>query len=326
MRYIGRRLIFYVIALWASVTFNFAIPRAMPGDPAEAIYAANHQALQNDPNALHAIQVELGLSNDPMIVQYWHYIVNLAHGNLGTSFTTMAPVSQIIRDALPWTLFLVGLASVIAFVIGTLAGIYCSWRRGGLADGILVPATAVFSAFPPFFLALLLAYYVGIVAGWLPYGSAYDTGSVPNLSLDFIGQMLHHAILPALTIVVAALGGWLIGMRNAMINTLAEDYVTMATAKGLTDRRVMLRYAARNAILPQVTGFAMSLGFVVGGQVFIEYVFNYPGIGFQLVNGVGQEDYPLIQGILLIITVCVLLANLAADLVYARLDPRVRRS
>jgi len=318
-------LFFYLIALWASITLNFALPRAMPGDPAMALLAKLGPSLANQPNALQVVETEMGVSKDPLLVQYWHYLVNLAHGDLGTSYGMSEPVTQIIRDTLPWTLFLVGLASFISFIVGTLIGVYCAWRRGGIADSILVPATAVCAAFPPFFLALILAYYVGTLAGWLPNTGSYASLAGPNLSLSFIGDMLYHAILPAIALVIASVGGWLIGMRNAMINTLAEDYVTMATAKGLRDRRVMIWYAARNAILPQVTSFAMVLGFAVGGQVVIEYVFNYQGIGFQLVNAVGQQDYPLIQGVLLVITVAVLVANFAADLLYARLDPRVRR-
>ena len=261
----------------------------------------------------------------PLPLQYWHYLVNLVHGDLGTSYGMHEPVAQVIRDTLPWTLFLVGVASFIAFIFGTLLGIYCAWRRGGFADSVLVPATAVFAAFPPFFLALLLAYYVATLGGWFPNGGSYASLTGPNLDFGFIGDMLQHAVLPAFALVIASVGSWLIGMRNAMINTLSEDYVTMATAKGLADRRVMIWYAARNAFLPQVTSFAMVLGFAVGGQVIIEYVFNYQGVGFQLVNAVSSQDYPLIQGILLVVTVAVLFANFAADVLYARLDPRVRR-
>jgi peptide/nickel transport system permease protein len=180
------------------------------------------------------------------------------------------------------------------------------------------------SSFPYFFLALLLLYALAFKLGWFPTSHAWTTGSTPRFSPAFIGDVLYHAILPAFTVVVVAIGGWLLGMRNTMINTLAEDYITLAQAKGLSDRRVMLAYAARNALLPQITGFAMALGYLVGGQVLVEYVFSYPGMGFTLATAVGNQDYPLVQALLLIITVCVLAANLAADLVYARLDPRVR--
>lgn len=327
MRYIIRRLTFYIAALWAAITLNFAIPRLMPGNPAEVIYAQNASVFNSDPGALDSIKAALNLSTDPMPLQYWHYLVQLAHGDLGVSFTQYpVRVSSIIMTHLPWTLFLVGTASILAFVLGTLLGIICSWRRGGIFDSILVPVTAVTSSFPVFFLALLLLYYCASVHSWLPTGHAFEPGSAPHFSLSFIGDMIYHALLPAFTLVIVSIGGWVLGMRNAMINTLAEDYVTMATAKGLSDRRVMVTYAARNAILPQVTGFAMALGFVIGGAFLIELVFDYEGIGFFLIQAVNNEDYPLIQGLLLFVVVCVLVANFCADLLYARLDPRVRRT
>ena len=325
MSYLYRRLIFYLVALWAAVTLNFAIPRMMPGNPAEVIYAQHSQQLSGNPHALDAIKASLGLSDDPMPLQYWHYLVNLVHGNLGTSFF-YGPVTDIIRDRMPWTLFLLGMASLLAFILGTMLGIYCSWRRGGIADSILVPVTALTSSFPTFFLSLLFVYYVGYKLGWFPTGGSYEQGTAPHLCFSFLWDMTYHAILPAFVILITSIGGWVLGMRNAMINTLAEDYVQMAVAKGLHERRVMVMYAARNAILPQITGFAMAIAFIVGGAFLTELVFNYQGVGFALINAVNNLDYPLLQGLLLFITCCVLFANLVADLIYARLDPRVRRT
>jgi peptide/nickel transport system permease protein len=175
-------------------------------------------------------------------------------------------------------------------------------------------------------LGLILLYVLAFILRWFPTSHAYDVSLQPGFNLHFFGSVLYHAILPALTLIIVTVGGWLLGMRNVMINTLAEDYITMAQAKGLSDRRVMFGYAARNALLPQITGLAMSLGFLVGGQVLIETVFSYPGVGFILANAVGQEDYPLIQALLLNFVVCMLIANLAVDLLYARLDPRVRNT
>jgi len=326
MRYLIRRLIFYVVSLWSAITLNFAIPRLMPGNPAEIIYAQNAAVFSSNPNALKSIEASLNLSHDPMPIQYWHYLVQLAHGDLGVSFTQYpVKVTDIIMTHLPWTLFLVGTSTFIAVALGTLLGIICSWKRGSILDSILVPVTTIVSSFPVFFLALLLLYFCASVHNWFPTGHAFDPGSAPSLNLPFIGQMFYHAALPAFVLVVTTMGGWLFGMRNAMINTLAEDFVTMATAKGLHERRVMIWYAARNAILPQVTGFAMSLGFVIGGAFLIELVFDYEGIGFFLIQAVNNEDYPLIQGLLLFVVVCVLIANFCADMLYARLDPRVRR-
>jgi len=325
MRYFGRRLLFYLVALWASITLNFAIPHLMPGNPAEAIFASHAQQLRGNPQALRTLETALGISNDPLPVQYWHYLGDLAHGDLGTSFSFFpSRVSSIIATSLPWTIFLVGLASIIAFVVGVGLGTLVAWRRGGWLDSLLPPLTLLTSSFPFFFLALLLLYVVAFELRLLPLNGAYTMGSVPSASLGFVGDALAHAILPAATIVIVSIGGWILGMRNTMINTLSEEYITAAEAKGLSGRRVMLAYAARNALLPQVTGFALSLGYLVGGQILIEYIFSYPGVGYLLANAIGSEDYPLIQALLLVITVCVLLANLAADLLYGRLDPRVR--
>jgi peptide/nickel transport system permease protein len=325
MRYIRRRLLFYLVALWASITLNFAIPRLMPGNPAEAIFASHAQQLRGNPNALRNLETVLGLSHDPMPLQYWHYLVNLAHGDLGLSFSFFpSSVASIIATALPWTLFLVGVAALLSFVIGVGLGTVVAWRRGGWLDSLLPPLTLLSSSFPFFFLALLLLYFLAFQLRLFPLNGAYTMGTVPSVTPAFLGDALTHAILPAAVIVIVSIGGWILGMRNTMINTLAEDYITMAEAKGLSDRRVMLMYAARNALLPQITGFALSLGYLVGGQILIEYVFSYPGVGYLLANAIGSEDYPLIQALLLIITVAVLLANLCADLVYGRLDPRAQ--
>ncbi len=324
MRYLLRRSIFYLIALWAAVTIVFAIPRLMPGNPAATIFASHQQQFQNNPNAEHTIEALLGLSNAPMPVQYWQYLVQLAHGNFGISFTNYpTPVSAIIAQSLPWTIFLIGLAALIAFFVGTGIGIVAAWRRGGALDSLVPPTTLFISSFPFFFLALLLLWGLGFRLGWFPLGHSYEDVQ-PAATLAFVGNVLWHAVLPACSIIIVSLGGWLLGMRNTMINVLSEDYITMAQARGLTDRRVMLGYAARNAMLPQITGFALSLGYLVGGQVLVETIFNYPGMGYELVSAVGNEDYPLIQALLLIIVVAVLLANFVADLVYARLDPRTR--
>jgi peptide/nickel transport system permease protein len=227
---------------------------------------------------------------------------------------------------LPWTLLLVGLSLVLSFVIGTLLGVIIAWKRGSAADVILMPVFTFLSAIPYFWLALIMLYFLGYELQWFPLNGGYDiNGTTPGWSLDFILSASYYALLPALTIVVSSVAGWLLGMRNAMITTLSEDYVIMAEAKGLPQRRVMFTYAARNAILPNITGFALSLGFVVSGSLLTEIVFSYPGVGYTLYQAVENQDYALIEGMFLIITLAVLAANFLADIVYVILDPRVRR-
>jgi peptide/nickel transport system permease protein len=274
---------------------------------------------------LDSLRIALGGSKEPIIWQYVHYIFNVLHGDFGVSYSQYPlPVSSILANTVPWTLFLAGSATVLAFVIGTLLGIAASWRRGGALDTILTPFTMFVYSFPPFFVALLLLYFFGVVLGWFPINHNFSDTVTPGLNLPFIGDALKHAALPLLAIMLASVGGWLLGMRNIMINTLSEEFVTMAQAKGLKERRVMMMYAARNALLPQITSFAISLGYVVTGLVLIESVFTYRGVGFALFTGVEAHDYPLIQALFLFITVAMLCANFIADVLYARLDPRVR--
>ncbi|GHO81653.1 peptide ABC transporter permease [Ktedonobacter sp. SOSP1-85] len=324
MRHLLRRLGFYLIALWASLTLNFLIPRLAPGNPA-LIFVARFQG-RIRPEAIHAIELQFGISNDPLWVQYFQYLNNLLHGNLGLSITYFpTPVAEAIGQELPWTLVLVMVSLVLSFALGTLLGIIIAWRRNSFLDSLLPPLMTFISAIPYFCLALILLYIFGFTLNWFPVSGGYDRFIPPDWSPDFIASAIQHAILPAITFVVASISGWMLGMRNAMIMTLSEDYVLMAQAKGLATRRVMINYAARNAILPNITGFAIALGQVVAGQLFLEIVFSYPGIGYSLFQAVQNSDYALMQGIFLIITVAVMSANFLVDMVYTVLDPRVRQ-
>ncbi len=324
MKYVINRLVFFFLSLWAAVTINFILPHLMPGNPAEVMIARYQGRLS--PLTLKALELQFGVTTQPLWQQYFSYINNLVHGNFGLSITYYpVPVTQVIANSLPWTLGLAGTATVVAAVIGVLLGIIAAWRRGGLADSILPVVTTFTTAMPYQWLALLILYVFGFELGWFPTAHAYSATMSPAFRIAFIGNVLKHSILPAATILITALGGWLLGMRNNMINTLGEDYVVFAEAKGVKSRRLMYLYAARNALLPSLTGFGMALGFVVGGAVLVETVFSYPGVGYQLVAAVQNEDYPLMQGLFLIIAVSVLLANLIVEMLYGRLDPRVRR-
>lgn len=325
MRHLLRRTGFYLVAIWASITINFLIPRLAPGDPVQAFMARMHGKVS--PQAQRALETAFGVSHDPAWTQYLQYLNNLFHGNLGISITAFPnTVVSVIAQDLPWTLLLVGVSLVISFVLGSLLGVIVAWRRGTALDVILAPVFTFLSAIPYFWLALIILYFLAYQLQWFPLNGGYDTNTtVPGFSLDFILSAGYYAILPALTIVVSSLAGWLLGMRSAMITTLSEDYVVMAEAKGLPRRRVMFTYAARNAILPNITGFALSLGFVVSGSLLTEIVFSYPGLGYTLYQAVENQDYALIEGMFLVITLAVLAANFFADIVYVLLDPRVRR-
>jgi peptide/nickel transport system permease protein len=274
------------------------------------------------------LELQFGISHAPLWQQYLEYLNNLIHGNLGLSITYFpSPVITVIQQELPWTLVLVTVSLLLSFIVGTLLGAVIAWRHGSVLDGTLPPVLSFVAAIPQFLLGLVILYVLGFQLNLFPLHGGYDTSSVtPGWSPDFIASAVQHAILPAATFIIISLSGWMLSMRNTMVTTLTEDYVLMAQAKGLPDRRVMLAYAARNAILPNITGFAIALGSVVGGQVLIEIVFSYPGIGFGLLQAVQNSDYALMQGIFLLIVLAVLIANFLVDLIYVILDPRARQS
>jgi peptide/nickel transport system permease protein len=324
MRYIIRKLGFYLAALWIAVTLNFTIPRMMPGNPADALFAS-FQGKMN-PQELVALKASLGFTSGNLFQQYVTYVWNIAHLDLGLSYSHFpVPVTTVIANDLPWTMLLVGLAVVISGLLGTLLGIIAAWTHGSKFDSILPPVLLFMLSFPAFWISLFFVYIFGLNLHWFPTAHAYAIDQNISLNWPFIGSVLYHAFLPASVVVIITLGGWVLGMRNNMISTLAEDFITMAQAKGLSEKRVMLMYAARNAILPQVTSFALTLAFIVSGQVLVETVFSYPGVGYDLVQAATLNDYPLLQGLLLIIVVAVLIANFVTDLIYVRLDPRVRQ-
>lgn len=324
MRHLLRRVGFYIVALWAAATLNFLIPRLAPGNPAETLIARLHGKVS--PRALHSLEIAFGVNHDPLWSQYLQYLNNLLHGDLGISITYYpTPVAAVISQEIPWTLMLVGISLIISFALGTIIGVIVAWRRNSFIDGLLSPLFTFLSAIPYFWLALIMLYIMGYLLSWFPINGGYDTSAVtPGWSSDFFLSAITHGILPALTIVISSIAGWLLGMRNTMITTLSEDYVLMAEAKGLSQRRIMFMYAARNAILPNITSFALSLGFVVSGALLTEIVFSYPGVGYALYQAVENLDYALLEGLFLIIAIAVLGANFLADLVYVALDPRVR--
>ena len=324
MRFILRRLGFFVVTLWAAITLNFFIPRLMPGNAAEAMMSRFHGHI--NPQALHALEVAFGVkAHQSLVHQYFSYLGNTFRGRFGISLTFFPdPVMKDVLQALPWTLVLVGVTTILAFVLGTMIGLVGAWRRGGLMDSAMPPIFVITSAFPYFWIAGIAIWLFSLKLNWLPHGGGYDPIDTPAWTWHFAHDAAVHAILPALTILVTAIGGWILTMRNNTISVLTEDYVRMARAKGLKPWRIMWTYAGRNAILPNLAGFAMSLGFVVAGAILVEYVFNYPGVGYYFLDAVTNEDYPLMQGLFLLITVAVLTAILAADVATAFLDPRTR--
>lgn len=322
MRVLLRRAVFYVITAWAAISLNFLLPRIMPGSPADALIAKFHGKLS--PQAIEALRVLFGQSDASLWQQYLDYWRNLFSGNFGISYAYYpTPVADVLASSIGWTLILITVCTVLGFVVGTGLGMIVGWKRGSWLDG-LIPVTTLLSSIPYFWFAICVVLIFSIILRWFPLSGGYSVTETIGLNWGFIGSSVYYATLPALTIVVASIGGWLIGMRNMMVTTVSEDYVRLAEAKGLSKRRVMYTYAARNAILPSFSSFAMSLGFVVGGSIVTEVVFNYPGIGTVLFKAAQAQDYPLMQGIFLVITITVLIANMLADILYVFLDPRTR--
>lgn len=324
MTYILRRIGFYLVTLWAAITINFFVPRLIPGDPVLALVSRFQGQMSSQ--AIDSLYVLFGLSKHQNIAQqYVSYWGQLLHGNLGLSFTFFpTPVSQVIAQSLPWTIALVGITTIISFALGTGLGVLAGWRRGSWADALL-PVTTFFSSVPYFWLGLIAITLLAGPGSFFPSSGGFDPGVIPGFNGTFIGSAVQHSLLPAATILVSSMSGWILSMRNMMVTVASEDYITVAHAKGLSQRRVMVSYAARNALLPNVSGFALSLGFIVGGTLLVEIVFSYPGVGFELFQAVGAQDYPLMQGIFLVITLSVLAANLLADIAYLALDPRTRK-
>jgi peptide/nickel transport system permease protein len=323
MRFLLRRLGFYALAAWVAVTINFALPRLMPGDPATALFARFQDKIS--PQAIEGLRRAFGLTDAPLVSQYLTYLAHLARGDLGVSVSWFPmPVSRVLAHGLVWTLLLSGTALVVSFLLGTLLGVAAAWWRRGWLDAVLPPALALVGAFPYFWIAMVALYVLGFRLGWFPLGHAYGDDLAPGWNATFAADVVRHAALPIATVVISSAGAWLLSMRNTMIAVLGSEYVTLARAKGLSPARVALRYAARNALLPSVTGFGMALGFVLGGSLLTEIVFSYPGTGYLLVQAVRAQDYALMQGIFLAITLAVLGANLLVDVVTLWLDPRTR--
>jgi peptide/nickel transport system permease protein len=324
LRYLTRRVLFYLLTLWAAITLNFAIPRLMPGNPVQSLLSRFRG--QVSPAATESFAKLFGLNHASLLSQYSTYLSQLAHGDLGISFSYYpSTVAQVISTSLPWTAVLIGVATVLSFLAGTVLGIVSGWWRGSWMDALL-PITTFLGSIPYFWFGLLAVFFLGDHLHWFPLSGGVGTTTPIAFTGTFIASALYHAILPAGTIVISSVGGWMLGMRNMMVTTQAEDYVLMAEAKGLARGRIMVMYAARNAILPSLASFAMSLGFVVSGAILVEIVFSYPGLGYVLFQAVTNNDYPLMQGVFLIVTIAVLAANFVADIAYVALDPRTRQA
>lgn len=309
-----------MVLLFVLITLNFALPRLMPGDPIDALIAQSSTNFTFGEQSRAALERYYGV-NKPMSQQYTHYLGRLARGDMGRSIATNAPVSDEIRRRLPWTLLLMGTSIVLATVVGVVAGVHAGWRRDRPLDRTLLAVLLAVREFPAFLLASILLFVFAVKLGWLPLFGAETAFSNAGIG-GRVGDIAKHLLLPALVLTVGLTAGTYLVMRAGMVNELGADYLVLGRVKGLRERRLKYRYAARNALLPVLSLTALQIGFLVTGDVLIERVFAYPGLGNLIFESIGSRDYPTIQGAFLVVSVSVVTVNALADAFYRRLDPR----
>lgn len=321
-----RRLLLLISTIFFAMTLTFVVIRMMPGNPIEnmAISMMHEQGIDYE-TAYRSAKSMLNYDPAiPVIKQYVNYVSGLLKGNLGQSLQYRRPVISIIIGALPWTLLVLSISLLLSFLIGILVGMYIAWKRKTILDPLLSVYASVISSIPEYVIAFLLIIAFSMKLKWFPSRGAYSSSVVPGMNFPFISDVLYHTVLPVAAYVIAGIGGWAINMKGNAMNVLGEDYITSARARGLYDQRIVTHYVGRNAMLPLVTNLAISFGMIFGGSPLIEKLFVYPGVGYFMNQAVTNRDYLLMQGMFLLITVTVVVANFLAEILYSVLDPRIR--
>jgi peptide/nickel transport system permease protein len=320
-RYFGRKFLIYLLTFWVAATIDWMIPRFMPGDPVQSLLSRHAVAPEAVPAMMEYYTKLFGLDR-PLPEQYLNFWAALLHGDLGRSvFVNGTPVVDVIMAALPYTLALLIPAVLLSWWAGNKAGAVAARRK--VLDNTVLPISYILTATPYMWLAIMLAWIFGSVLGIFPLSGGYGYNLEPALSWTFISSLLSHWFLPFMSLFLVMFGGWAIGMRNMIIYELDADYARYLNALGVPSKLVR-RYAYRNAVLPQVTGLALTLGVIVAGALVTEIVFSYPGIGKLLLSAVQSQDFFLLQGIFLFIIIGVLVANFLVDIAYVIIDPRTR--
>lgn len=326
LSYFVRRIGMFFLVIFVAASFNFMIPRLAPGNPIGAITSrmANASAgIENGQAMFEAYRKRFGL-DDPMYIQYAKYMWNTLRFDFGESLSAYpAEVWDIIGPAIGWSMGLIGVSVLLTFLLGITVGALLAWKGTPELVKALLPITMFGGVLPYYLLAMLLLYLFAFTTRLLPMSGAVDSSLPKGFNWPYISNIISHAILPAASIILTSIGGWALTMRSLMVNTIGEDYMLLAEAKGLPKRRILWWYAVRNAIPPQLAHLAIALGYVVSGAILVEIVFSYPGLGYQLYMSIVNSDYTVIQGITLVLAISVGLAVLIIDLIYPRLDPRV---
>lgn len=324
-KYFLNKLLWFVVTLVFAFILNFILPRLMPGDPVAAIVARLAQGMTNSTGvqAIYQQYADLFGTDKPMLEQFFLYVKNVAQGNFGFSFSQYPrTVADVIKSSIGWTLALQFPAIIVGWLIGNTLGALAAYLKGGF-DKVLMPVSLFISNFPAFGMAVIMMVVFGVVLKWFPTSGGYGFDLIPNFSWTFIWSVIVHYQLPFWSIVLIAIGGQAIGMRSMSIYELNADYVKYSRFLGIKDRKIV-GYVFRNAMLPQITGLALSVGTMVGGALVAEIIFSYPGLGFTLLSSVLGQDYPLISAATLIITIMVLSANFIIEILYGIIDPRIK--
>jgi peptide/nickel transport system permease protein len=321
-RYLARRLLWAAVTIGMIVVLNFVLFRMMPGSPERMLFGRNPNV---SAEAIEAARVRWGLDKPLFPDQFVAYVTSTAQGDLGFSFAGRGrTVAEVLADHLGPTLLLFGLGELIAIILGLILGAYSGWKRGGIVDLLGNGASLILYSTPYFLLGMGLLLLFATTLGWFPTFGMLESGRTYDGPLDLLWDLGRHLVLPLATVSLGLVGQYAILMRSSILETLSEDYITTARAKGLPDGHIMRRHAVPNALLPTVSLVAINIGYVVAGAITVEIVFNWPGLGTLTVEALDSLDYPMLQGVFLLLSVTVVLANLAADLIYGLLDPRVR--
>ena len=320
-KFIAKRVVLFLLQAFIAITVNFFIPRLMPGNVFDVMA---EELGRISPEVVETWKANLGLDKD-VFTQYVLYLKGLLRGDLGPSMLYYpTPVLEIIYKRLVWTIGLLSVATIIAWVLGNLLGAMVGIRGNTKLNLGLVACSMCLDQIPYFILGIILVFTFSYTIHIFPSSGGYSMFAVEGFNLSFISDVIWHATLPALSIIIESVGGWVISMRSMIVSILGSDYLAFAEAKGLRKNRILMRYAFRNAMLPQVTGLGMRLGFIVSGAMILETIFAYPGIGTTFIDAMRSRDYNLMQGIFLFITLSVLAANLLIDIIYPLIDPRIR--
>lgn len=321
-----KKVLTCILTMLTSLLLIFFVIQAMPGDPVETLTQEYMKTGQLGYDQAYA-KAKIALNYDPdvpILQRFTTYVKGIASGNLGQSMAFKESVSKIVLGALPWTLLVCSISLFLSFMVGVILGIYVAWKRSKLLDGVITGYQAVVGSIPDYIVAYLLVLLFSLTLGIFPSKGAYSSNVTPGFNLAFIGSVLSHAALPILSYFLTTLAGWIMGMKANCLSVLGEDYINYAKARGISNKRIIFSYLGRNAMLPMVTSVAISFGMMFGGSPLIENLFVYPGVGYYLTTAISRRDYPLMQGMFLMIIVMVLISGLIAEFLNTRLNPRLR--